>query len=175
MIKLIFHRTRAPTAPTWDHQPGFRFDSQAAAARMAAAGCTEPELVPAIASVWQWLLGETAGFRAPSIETVDLDMLGGQLLLPQTDGDEAIRVGAGYRLAQSASDEAVARLVYTLEHGPEAGRRVAVQALGAAGSAAVVSVLVARIGELSADLAAATVRGAVDELDGVVEALGCEN
>jgi hypothetical protein len=141
---------------------------------MAAAGCTEPELVPAIASVWQWLLGETAGFRAPSIETVDLDTLGGQLLLPQTDGDEAIRVGAGYRLAQSASDEAVARLVYTLEHGPEAGRRVAVQALGAAGSAAV-GVLVARIGELSADLAAATARGAVDELDidGVVEALGC--
>ena len=159
MIKLIFHRTLAPTRPSWDHDPGFAFggDEQVSARMAAAAGCTELELTPAIESVWRWLTGTTQqlassdGVGAGGLGRFMSNRLSEQLLRPQREGDEAARVGSGYRLARAASANAAQRLLHVLEHGPEAGRRVAVQALAAAGAAAV-GPLVARIHQLSAGL-----------------------
>lgn len=144
MIKLIFHRTRAPTAPSWQHDCAFDFATPTCsaedAARLAvAAGCTEPDLLPAIESVWRWLLGTSHSTPATPAEgqqeLAQISTLSARLYQTQRDGDEAMRVGAGYQLANLArhSSDALRSLLEVLDDGPEAGRRVAVQALAGAG------------------------------------------
>ena len=177
MIKLIFHRTCAPTQPTWDHRAGFADGVGAAgltAKQLAAAGCSmEKDLGPAIAATWRWLLGRPANARIPSHDgsmkgdtaasqaSSMLKRRTGLLMAPQADGDEAKRVGAAYAVAELAASRAsdgagrsAARsLTQVLESGSEAGKRAAVQALAAAGEAAV-SLLVERMWALAAAVGA---------------------
>ena len=149
MIKLIYHRTRAPTAPTWAHRSGFADDEGGtllSARLLANVGCTVPTLAPAIESVWRWLLGglHTGTFdaTASSAELEEELVASAEMLMErQRDGDEALRLGTGYKIARvvSSSDGSViARtaqrlLLEVLARGSEAGKRVAVQALGSAG------------------------------------------
>ena len=137
MIKLIFHRCRAPESPEWDHQPGF--DVDAAASEL----CTETALLSPVRSLWAWLLGSEV--PAAPLEAVEVAERCDVLSEPQRDGDEATRVGACYELAAAVAagdGAALAGLADGLElSAPPATRRVAVHGLGEAGATAVPTLL----------------------------------
>ena len=156
MIKLIFNRTRAPSTPTWSHRPNTDVMEM-----LRADNSTDPALFPAVTSVWNWLRCGSSSARDVAAGGVGLSSqevveepvaaLKDIMMEQQRDGDEALRVGAGYRLAAACTGQQDAKeaLLAALDGGTEAGKRVAVQALGAAGKA-VVRQLIARVGALAA-------------------------
>ncbi len=138
MIKLIFHRTRAPSKPTWLHQPSSKITDMLHGSNLA-----DPTLFPAIESVWSWLCCGSSGRRAETgcdgLDEETVAALGSMMMEEQRNGDEAVRVGAGYLLAAASTtqQDAKAALLDALDSGSEAGKRVATQASGAAGKAMV--------------------------------------
>ena len=148
MIKLIYHQTRARAAPTWSHQPDADIAGLLRAENMADAA-----LQPAVESVWNWLRSgsSASGGEGERLDAETAEALGAVLMQKQKDGDELIRVNACYRLQHATCaglPQASDALLAVMDRGSEAGKRVAVQALGAAGEA-VVPPLIQRVRDLA--------------------------
>ena len=148
MIKLIYHQTRARAAPTWSHQPDADIAGLLRAENMA-----DPALQPAVESVWNWLRSgsSASGGEGERLDAETAEALGAVLMQKQKDGDELIRVNACYRLQHATCaglPQASDALLAVMDRGSEAGKRVAVQALGAAGEA-VVPPLIQRVRDLA--------------------------
>ena len=147
MIKLIYHQTRARSSPTWRHQPDADIAGLLRAENMA-----DPALQPAVESVWNWLRSgsSASGAESERLDAETAEALGEVLMQEQRDGDEIVRVNACYRLAAACAGlpQASDALLAVMDRGSEAGKRVAVQALGAAGET-VVPPLIQRVRDLA--------------------------
>ena len=135
MMKFIFSRRSEPGgSPSWAHEAGSALPPWEEFT-------TEPALIPAMQSTWEWMLGQSVP-PADSEEEGRVQKLRETLLAPWEAGDEGRRVGAAYRLgrvaASSCGQQALQALMQALTH-PErhAARRSAVHGLQAAGEAAV--------------------------------------
>ena len=135
-FKFIFGR-RVDPQPSWDHRSD---EAQVPFEELT----TEPLLVPAMESMWNWMTGKGDAVEAEGLE-LDLEECAAVLQAPSEPGDEAARVGASYQLglAANAGDRrALECLVEALTGSSvHACRRVAVHGLQAAGNAAVPALL----------------------------------
>jgi hypothetical protein len=132
MFKLIFTRCRDPTAPDWASESGataepVEWDSLV----------SEPSLIPALQSLWEWQAGVgNAPLQPSSSDDNDEATAVATLLAPAVAGDDAERTGAAYRLARAARRGDSAALGALLEalaqRESSAGRRCAAHALTAA-------------------------------------------
>lgn len=136
MFKFIYYRREDPSRPSWNRQ----VDEPLAPWEELT---SEPSLVPAMESVWQWMCGET-GKPAEGEDVAATVGWAAMLVAPAAKGDEAARVGASYQLGRAASAgdaAALEALVGALVSETEGARRAAVHGLQAAGDCAVSALL----------------------------------
>jgi hypothetical protein len=141
MFKFIFTRCREPTAPDWDSM-----GPAATAGVNWRSLVSEPAMVPALQSLWEWQVGVgNAPLPPESVETgVTSDseraVAVATLLASSAYGDDAGRTGAAYQLARAArcgDVESLATLMQALaQRESPAGRRCAAHALTSAPAAA---------------------------------------
>ena len=138
MFKWSFTRLHEPSAPSWRHDP-----SAPAPAASDWPALVAPEAGAICESIWRWHKGEATGLEtAAAAAAVDTAALGGIVLAPPRDGDEAERMGAAYSLGACGSDAALAALTTALSaDGNESARRAGSLGLGAAGDRAVATLL----------------------------------
>ena len=108
MFKFSFERTSEPSEPEWNHDPKMKLPPFSALT-------TEPDLVPAMESFWQWLLGENETEGTAAREGTDnkdqasakvTELVAALENLREPD-DEPCRMGIGYTLgSMQASAEA---------------------------------------------------------------------
>lgn len=140
MFKFIFTRCREPTAPDWNSL------GPAAATVDWHPLVSEPAIIPALQSLWEWQVGVGNIPLSPEPAASHHSSESGCaptfaiLVAPPTPGDDAERTGAAYRLARAARRgdlESLAALLQALtQRESPAGRRCAAHALTSAPPAA---------------------------------------